>query len=589
MATNLSVTEAFMVRYLRELDYFERVAQACARQCETHLEQYGIRAITTWRAKRPDRLRDKLTKRNKKKDYQNTDEIYNDIPDLAGVRIALYFPGDGRLIDSILKREFSILEERTFPATAEKPALDKRFSGYWAKHYRIQLLEKSLADQEKRYAAARIEIQVASVLMHGWSEVEHDLVYKPQGSQLPADALAILDQLNGLVITGESLLVRLQNTLTTHKNKDDQNNRLTNHYDLASYLLKTKSNTNPANIGRVDVAYRFLQLAGLTHVHAIQEHALKTRDTINSPPLSQQLVDSILRANPKLTSNYLRADRELSLRSPYETPKKQEREPIHEDLFSTFFNQWTALKALLSQIAESTGQKNGIASDFASILTQAQLDPINISSSYQRARAVKNRLLDPRLTQKEKVSPAELMETINLIEQIRSEIYTQAKSSNLMAVLDAFIESPLNRPKQPPTLPQSKSTHFYTDSSGSVTIELGQTYYAKDAHSILLLAMLANRGSTTRVIRRIRITHKNTTYLPSPFPPGHNLDDLVEFSPANHELPPQSNSTGIWHFGPAPAPTGGPVKLDLALDHVHVTFDIEGSDPISGVSIIKTV
>ena len=39
--------------------------------------------------------------------------------------------------------------------------------------------EESLDKSQQKYAAARIEIQVASVLMHAWSEVEHDLVYKP--------------------------------------------------------------------------------------------------------------------------------------------------------------------------------------------------------------------------------------------------------------------------------------------------------------------------------------------------------------------------------------------------------------------------
>ena len=46
--------------------------------------------------------------------------------------------------------------------------------------------------------------------MHAWSEVEHDLVYKPMQGTLSEEELAILDELNGLVLTGEIALERLQ-------------------------------------------------------------------------------------------------------------------------------------------------------------------------------------------------------------------------------------------------------------------------------------------------------------------------------------------------------------------------------------------
>lgn len=63
-----------------------------------------------------------------------------------------------------------------------------------------------LSEAEKRYAVARVEVQVASVLMHAWSEVEHDLVYKPLQGGLSTEEYAILDELNGLVMAGEIAL-----------------------------------------------------------------------------------------------------------------------------------------------------------------------------------------------------------------------------------------------------------------------------------------------------------------------------------------------------------------------------------------------
>lgn len=70
----------------------------------------------------------------------------------------------------------------------------------------MQLRDVSLSEAQKRYAEARVEIQVASVVMHAWAEVEHDLVYKPLAGELSQDEYAILDELNGLVMAGEIAL-----------------------------------------------------------------------------------------------------------------------------------------------------------------------------------------------------------------------------------------------------------------------------------------------------------------------------------------------------------------------------------------------
>src|SRR5205807_113032 len=108
------------------------------------------------------------------------------------------------------KRLFVELEPSKIFQGTSSPRFDKRFSGYWATHYRVQLRDNQLTDAQQRYTEARIEIQVASVLMHAWSEVDHDLAYKPLQGRLSEDEYAILDELNGLVMVGEITLEQLQ-------------------------------------------------------------------------------------------------------------------------------------------------------------------------------------------------------------------------------------------------------------------------------------------------------------------------------------------------------------------------------------------
>src|SRR6476619_3802441 len=158
------VIDEFIRRYRKEYDYYEEVARLVEQQSGSDLEAAGIRAIVTHRAKRPDSLLRKLRVRVDEKKYATVDEVYADIHDLAGVRIALYFPADRDTVGKLLRQRFVLISDpKEFPDGAVKPAYDKRFSGYWATHYRLRLNEAGLADTQKRYMDAKVEVQVASV------------------------------------------------------------------------------------------------------------------------------------------------------------------------------------------------------------------------------------------------------------------------------------------------------------------------------------------------------------------------------------------------------------------------------------------
>lgn len=130
----------------------------------------------TSRAKAPGRLKSKVLIRNSRRaaPYKNMREIYEDIADLCGVRVSLYFPGDRDKADSLINDLFTLLETKQFPEQSKAPSYNKRFSGYWANHYRAHMREESLDRSQKKYTTARIEIQVASVLMHGQDGISED-------------------------------------------------------------------------------------------------------------------------------------------------------------------------------------------------------------------------------------------------------------------------------------------------------------------------------------------------------------------------------------------------------------------------------
>lgn len=362
----MPVIDDFMDRFSREYDYFLESARLAAQRIEKVLHDNGIRAIVTFRAKRPERLRAKLEQRHNDKPYGCLEDIYADIADLAGVRIALYFPGDLTEVDKIIRADFNVQAEKHFPEETRKPSpvyakvgYTKRFSGYWARHYRLKM--KGLPLEQARYEKATVEVQVASVLMHAWAEVEHDLVYKPFSGLLSREEYAILDELNGLVLAGEIALENLQ--LSGKMRLSAQGQSFNNHFELASFLKsvlppppasgrRTKDRKEPAKheddapVGRTDVLFRFLQLLGENRADVVAKHARSVR---NDQFTSFRIADRLIGTDLEKYRVYLRARQEIEEENPYGSS------PGDKDALEFFLSRWViweeAARRLLSEDA----------------------------------------------------------------------------------------------------------------------------------------------------------------------------------------------------------------------------------------------
>ena len=94
----------------------------------------------------------------------------------------------------------------------------------------------------------RVEIQIITVVMHAWSEVEHDLIYKnPWGLAPDLEIDRMLDAINGLSITSEILLRQLQETISTLSQRDERPFDDDPELDsaLEEWLVKEASNAGP--------------------------------------------------------------------------------------------------------------------------------------------------------------------------------------------------------------------------------------------------------------------------------------------------------------------------------------------------------
>jgi ppGpp synthetase/RelA/SpoT-type nucleotidyltranferase len=390
----LDLIAQFISRYRKEYDYYEQACRMVAQVLDSNLQSAGVRAIVTSRAKNPIRLETKVRQRATKKVYQSVDEIYEDIVDLAGVRVALYFPAEREEVGRIIKSLFiSVAEPKEFP-TAAQPTYKKRFSGYWATHYRVRLPETLLNESQKRYAEARIEIQVASVLMHAWSEVEHDLVYKPLQGQLSSDEYAILDELNGLVLAGEIALERLQRAGDLRVSAHDR--EYTNHYDLASSLVEmareklTGLNIHDAAIGRVDLLFQLLLELGLNTPEQLAKYVAALHSDFERRPLAEQVIDQILSEDTERYSVFeqLRLlDVPVIALSATDLPRVTQIEAIGQ-----FMSLWIEYEKMVRNYAASKGFKE-IGMPFVHMLRLIDKIPVNITQSAERIRRFRNQLV----------------------------------------------------------------------------------------------------------------------------------------------------------------------------------------------------
>jgi ppGpp synthetase/RelA/SpoT-type nucleotidyltranferase len=374
----MKVIDDFIKQYNKEFDFYQKLSQIVATKIEDQLFKRGIKAIVTHRAKRPDRLKDKLIQRDEEKKYKSVDDIYEDVIDLAGIRVSLYFPSEREIIDEVINELFNVVKTKKFPNEAHIPKYEKRFSGYWATHYRVKLKEEN---STKRYIDTIAEIQVASVLMHAWSEVEHDLVYKPYSGNLSKDETAILDEINGLVLSGEIALERLQSAMSERTKKQ---NEIKDKYELTNFLL---SNINKDYLNKIKLGDTYLLNNYLNTTKKLDaEDFYKYINEVNVD-LGESVTDQLL--NMLLVENYDAG--KPNLKSYFKNLQISERKASG---FESFVRCWVIFEKAVRDIlkdGEMTPRKNLIP--YFTVLKDKQILTVKEADELRQLRRIRNYLL----------------------------------------------------------------------------------------------------------------------------------------------------------------------------------------------------
>jgi hypothetical protein len=190
--------------------------------------------------------------------------------------------------------------------------------------------------------------------MHSWSEVEHDLVYKPLQGKLSEDEYAILDELNGLVLAGEIALERLQRAVELRVTQEGS--KFSSHFELASFLLNSaapilKSGANESALGRVDTLYELLVRLSLNTPEQIRPLISSLHSDVEKRSISDQIVDQVVASDAEKYKAYV----EIRRRSEHESVARTDSDKLSSEVFGEFMKEWISFEKSLQEAARAQG------------------------------------------------------------------------------------------------------------------------------------------------------------------------------------------------------------------------------------------
>ena len=423
-----STIEMFIDQYSSDKDSYDKLCRITKKRIQEILDQKGIMSIVTARVKKPDRLHEKLIQRNQerlqngKPPYQSFQDIYTDIPDLVGARIALYFPGDAVKIEDLLPPFFIPIKAKDFPEkidefdtlyktgfTAYKRRIypgyeNRKFDGYCAIHHRVKFANSPV----KKLENIVIEIQVASVLMHAWSEVEHDLAYKKKMGNVSREEYECLDEINGLVMAGEIALNRL-NQLSEQRIRNSR--VFETHYTLAIYISdwQKRHHLNDVPLGNVEALYEIYKRSNtLTYadldkqLDILEHHGLRENE-----PLADQLIEVFSR------NNHRSIVKNVISQAIIDSNGLDPSSSLNTKL-GIFLGKWNVLEDRIKKALRKLGYTKVTRIEHLQLIERKFVLTTDFAATYQRLRKARNQIVHGQIVPTE----SELESLIVEIEQL---------------------------------------------------------------------------------------------------------------------------------------------------------------------------
>lgn len=164
-----------------------------------------------------------------RKSYENP---LAETEDICGIRVICYYNEDLLKIAEIINQEFQI-----HTSEDKEELLDTDQFGYRSYHFVISIKQEWLQTPNyKGLGELKAEVQVRTVLMHGWAEIMHNLSYKKK-DHIPQQFLRKLFRISAKLEEADEQFQDLKKESETYRNivsvtLKKENETLTNEIDL---------------------------------------------------------------------------------------------------------------------------------------------------------------------------------------------------------------------------------------------------------------------------------------------------------------------------------------------------------------------
>ncbi|KAK6215138.1 hypothetical protein QIS74_08157 [Colletotrichum tabaci] len=113
--------------------------------------------------------------------------------------------------------------------------------GYRATHLVVRHTNLDFDPHAKDDPEVNIEIQIGTIVMHAWSDIEHEILYKPSGAEEPTeDVVSTLGLINSTVTLGEEALRQLESVSSRQATRqaEDHTKKAFNYDHMVPWLDK---------------------------------------------------------------------------------------------------------------------------------------------------------------------------------------------------------------------------------------------------------------------------------------------------------------------------------------------------------------
>ena len=193
--------------------------------------------FVTHRVKTMDSIKGKL----KRKQDRYTD--IHDMRDILGFRVICYFSSDVDVIAKLIADNFCVNWEKS---KDKRKLIDARSFGYLSLHYICKLPEA-----ESDLKDLWFEVQIMTILQHGWAAIEHDLGYKSD-IEVPREIRRSFSRAASLLETTDVIFSQIKQQLIEYRStvkKNIENESLNDmSFDIITLTEFTANNSTYLNL-----------------------------------------------------------------------------------------------------------------------------------------------------------------------------------------------------------------------------------------------------------------------------------------------------------------------------------------------------